>query len=789
VQSAFEVLLDFVHEYTDEVELKPKREKKVPADTVQARKNARRTERRLRKEKNEQVRNSLRSLWGQQVQIWHKLRDWDAASDIDRARAQFYESLRNRNLHKAWKIARRKLPGKGGGICRSATDALSCETWESHFASLFRDESEPQLRPPAAGISDPKLDAPFTASEITKILESKKNHRALGPDGFCLDHLRVLCYDDVTCMALANFFNICVLSADVPSEWDHAFLHVLYKGKGPVDDPNNYRGITLKSQMLKMLESLMCSRLRSWAEAHQKLPEEQIAYRLGKVGTDHLYTLSVLRERSRHRRKPLFSAFVDLRKAFPSVNRQRLLDKMSSIGVSDVFLKVLARLYSKDTFSLLLDGVASSKIFKVSKGVHEGSPLSPLLFILYVSDLIVYLRRTGAEEGGLRLDDGTVVCCILYADDILLLAETPEALQRLMDATSAYFESEGMSVNPQKSDIVNFSTARAPIDASFTIASVEKEVVERARYLGVIFEKNFSWKSQRDATAMRCRVALGRCNLICSSLGLTNLNTMIQIYDMFVSAIFRYSAGAWGPLAGSLECVDDIFVQFIRKQFRLLTTTSKPGILMQMGRRCASCDAFYLGAVHIARGLLNTGSVWGKTLRHCGNQNRWVEVMRERLDIMGMLSEVYDTPALFLETRKEKAVNFNQWCHYNHLVFANGTSADLLRVRRPYGIMPAVLSLPSFQSRKILVLLLSVWRWSLNGASDYPEYCVDCDNLVNSYHLLFECISTADLRRRFYQTTGIVFNEEAIYKVGLDEEILRVFDGLCYRISNPSSTV
>jgi hypothetical protein len=580
-------------------------------------------------------------------------------------------------------------------------------------------------------------------------------------------------------LALANFFNLCVAFADVPGEWDHAFLHVLYKGKGPVDDPNNYRGITLKSQMLKMLESLLCSRLRTWAESNHKLPEEQIAYRPGKVGTDHLFSLSVLRERNRRKRRPLFAAFVDLTKAFPSVNRQRLLDKLSVIGVSDRFLRVISRLYSRDTFSLLLDGIPSEQVFTVSRGVHEGSPLSPLLFILYVSDLIVHLRQSGAEQGGLRLDDGTIVCCIIYADDILLLAENPEALQKLIDETTSYFEAEGMSVNPVKSEIVNFSAARVRSDASFTIASVQKELLDQARYLGVLFENNFSWKNQREAISLRCRVALGRCNLICSSLGITNLHTMLQIYDMFVSSIFRYSAGAWGPLAGNLDCIDDIFVQFIRKQFRLPATTSKQGVLMQFGRRCASCDSYYLGAVQIARGLLHTESVWGRTLKNCGSQNRWVDTMRERLVDMGMLDEVFKTPALFLEQRKEKAVNFNQWCHHHHLVFANGTSADLLRLGRPYGVLPTVYSLPSFQSRKILVFLLSVWRWSLQGAEDYPEYCKACDNLISSHHLLFDCVKTGDIRCTFFTETGIVFDESVLYRDDVSEAVLKVFSAIC----------
>jgi hypothetical protein len=52
------------------------------------------------------------------------------------------------------------------------------------------------------------------------------------------------------CQAIINFLNICVEQAEIPEVWEHAFLHVLYKGKAPVDDANNYRGITLKSQLL-----------------------------------------------------------------------------------------------------------------------------------------------------------------------------------------------------------------------------------------------------------------------------------------------------------------------------------------------------------------------------------------------------------------------------------------------------------------------------------------------------------------------------------------------------------
>jgi hypothetical protein len=477
----------------------------------------------------------------------------------------------------------------------------------------------------------------------------------------------------------------------------------------------------------------------------------------------------------------MFAAFLDLKKAFPSIDRQKLLDKLSRLGVSDQFLRVLTRLYTKDVFSLLLDGEPSSQKFNVAAGVHEGSPLSPLLFILYVSDLIAFLNRNGASQGGVQLEDGTVIYCILYADDVLLLATTQDGLQKLIDSTTQYFINEGMQVNPIKSEILVFSNSRLPHTARFRVAGEDKAPVSDTKYLGVLFERTATWKKQKGAAAVKSRVALGRSKMICSSLNLTNLRTLIQIFDMFVSSVFRYSAGAWGPTAGNMEVIDKIFCDFVKSRYKLPVTTSHSGILTQFGRRCASCDAFYLAAVHVARGRLEPSSTWGRVLHSAlaCQQNKWIAEVRERLNAMSMWAEVMNTPSDFLENRKTIAVNFAQWCHHNHLKFANGTSADMMRVARPYGILPAVYDTPVTHARKILLLLLSVWRWGLEGADMYPEYCVECDCLNSSHHLLFRCVRMNNIRHAFKRETGCDFSEEIVYESGLTQPLMRVFAGIC----------
>jgi hypothetical protein len=97
-------------------------------------------------------------------------------------------------------------------------------------------------------------------------------------------------------------------------------------------------------------------------------------------------------------------------------------------------LRIIGRLYLNNSSSHLLDACSTNARFKATNVAYEGSPLSPLLFILYVAGLVDHLS-TGAA--GICLADGTRICCIMYADDVLLIATSAEALQKLIDDTTA----------------------------------------------------------------------------------------------------------------------------------------------------------------------------------------------------------------------------------------------------------------------------------------------------------------------------------------------------------------
>jgi hypothetical protein len=246
------------------------------------------------------------------------------------------------------------------------------------------------------------------------------------------------------------------------------------------------------------------------------------------------------------------------------------------------------------------------------------------------------------------------------------------------------------------------------------------------------------------------------------------------MFDVFLSSIYRYSLGTWGVTAGSLNKIDDLFCDYIRRQFRLPPKTCRRVILMQFGRRCARCDARFLATVQLARGFVNQSSVWGRVLRTVWSRTDlpWVREMRNQLTAMDLEILFFEHPAQFLSERRKWGIEFSRYCHREHLLFTNGRSSDMFRLGRPFGMFPAVYDLPIEQSRVLLAFVLSCWRWTFNLRC-VPEYCGECDCMNNSWHLMYTCTVTRDPRCEFCDRTGHEFSESVLRNEAFNGDIFR----------------
>ncbi|KAK6757196.1 hypothetical protein RB195_015178 [Necator americanus] len=181
-------------------------------------------------------------------------------------------------------------------------------------------------------------------SEIRHAIMSVRNRTAPGPDRIRPEHLKSL--PPVLINTLARLFTRYLSECKVPKQWKTSKTVLLYK-KGDPHDIGNYRPICLLSVIYKLFTRVILNRIEKVLDEGQ--PCEQAGFRKGFSTIDHIHTVSKLIEVSREYKMPLCLTFIDLKKAFDSVETEAVVEALDNQGVPTQYIKVLRELYSNFT--------------------------------------------------------------------------------------------------------------------------------------------------------------------------------------------------------------------------------------------------------------------------------------------------------------------------------------------------------------------------------------------------------------------------------------------------------
>jgi len=220
-----------------------------------------------------------------------------------------------------------------------------------------------------------------------------------------------------------------------PTEWEAALQCPAYKGKGSPPDCGNYRLITLLSAIAKLLEIVISRRVEAHERVHPNLDINQGGFQRDRgVSFMQYILLELVGARCHYRVKapadprrgspvgrggPTYCCFIDFKKAFPSVYKQGLWVLLHKYGIQGKLWRIMHSMLAK-TSSRVRAGGGTSEPYEAEHGVREGSVLSPVLFLIFINELLTVLRASGigARWAGLWL------AALLYADDVVLIADS-----------------------------------------------------------------------------------------------------------------------------------------------------------------------------------------------------------------------------------------------------------------------------------------------------------------------------------------------------------------------------
>ena len=279
------------------------------------------------------------------------------------------------------------------------------------------------------------LNQPISLSEVRASIRRLQNGKAAGCDGLVSEVLKnggkkmFECLHAICCSAFDE--------SKVPLDWLRGVVVPLYKD-GDKRIPTNYRPITLLSIAGKVYTGVLQSRLIEWAEANGVIVEEQAGFRPTRGCPEQLYTLTELIKMRRHHRQRTFACFIDIRKAYDTVWHDGLklrLQETSGCTGHNVS-RDLQLVCSGGESTIRLGGeLGYTDFFPIETGVRQGCILSPILYSIFINQLATQHQSISQSASPSVLSKLTL---LLYADDIVLLAESEDELQELMELVGKY---------------------------------------------------------------------------------------------------------------------------------------------------------------------------------------------------------------------------------------------------------------------------------------------------------------------------------------------------------------
>lgn len=447
---------------------------------------------------------------------------------------------------------------------------FSVHQWTEYFSGLLasnRATSPPGLPPrhpmlSAAQVDHSTLQArvnnarslnwDIMEGEVAEALKHACNGKAPGDDGLPMEFFKYALAGEpgqkvnVLIPVITSMFNR-VLREGYPKSWSKGVIAPVPKPKGNPSTMDDYRGITVGKAISKLYSLVIMKRLDTWAETSGFRAAGQAGFREEKGTADNIFILSHLVEKYRAQHRPIYAVFIDFRKAYDCIDRNVLWDCLKQMGLHGNILSSIMGMYREVPLSVRVKGEQGNS-FTSEVGVKQGDPLSPLLFGLLIDHIENILSKM-LPQVGVDLA-GSLVRVLLYADDLVLLAESPPDLQQLLDALSAFCQLYSLTVNVRKSEAMVFNgqpSDRAGL-TQIKYNGAPMEVKPVFLYLGILFHERDSIQPSVVRNLDKGRKAMYAMVRRCYALGIHNVHLKCHLFDNLVKPILSYGCEIWCPL-------------------------------------------------------------------------------------------------------------------------------------------------------------------------------------------------------------------------------------------------
>jgi hypothetical protein len=334
---------------------------------------------------------------------------------------------------------------------------------------------------------------------------------------------------------LCYIFNISISTGHIPHQFKVAKVHPIFKS-GDISQCNNYRPISVLVTISKILEKIIYKRLIQYLEHKNILYDHQYGFRKGRSTYMPLTLVVDYLHNALDNHEYTVGLFIDLRKAFDTVNHSILLNKLKFYGVRGVPLFWFENyLGNRSQFVSYNNNISSNQ--NIVCGVPQGSILGPLLFLIYINDI----------------QSVTTLFTLLFADDTSLFLSGKNINQLIasvnveMGRVNDWFKANRLTLNVDKTKAIIFKPNKISTtdiqNVDIVINSCKIDIVDEFKLLGVILDHKLTWSSHIQYISTKLSKTIGILHRVKNIL---NKQSLLSIYYALFHSYINYCILIWG---------------------------------------------------------------------------------------------------------------------------------------------------------------------------------------------------------------------------------------------------
>ena len=437
-------------------------------------------------------------------------------------------------INRAWKPKQSAIKDKNGKMLQDKAEVK--KRWTEYCSGLYTDGGNNEavvneldkISPPPN--EDEQQDILY--EEVAAAVKRLKKGKSPGIDSIAGEVIQA--GGEKVTEEIHSICNQIWQEGRVPEEWTKSVIVTIPK-KGDLADCSNYRTIALLSHISKVLLMVLLERLKAQVEPY--LSEEQAGFRRDRSTVQQILILRLIAEKAKRKGRCILNCFIDFRKAFDSIKHDIIWATLRSYGVGKRLTDIMRNICETSQSAVRIGGELG-EWFRTSVGTRQGDPISPTTFITYLERIMDAVRDngTGVSVQGHRINN------LKFADDIDLLEEDGDDLQRNLDQISEAAEAAGLQINIEKTMTMVFG--QEDIGKKLEIGGRGIENVTEFVYLGSLLTWDNDCNLEIKRRIARATGVMAGFKTIWRSMHIST-ETKIRIVRTCVMSVLLYACETW----------------------------------------------------------------------------------------------------------------------------------------------------------------------------------------------------------------------------------------------------